>query len=178
MKLVLSIVLGLILVFTSFGQQKVGTMAEVFNGTSLEGKDFISDEYRGSVVVMTFWSTKCVICHEEIPKLNKLTDKYSGKGVVFMGLTMENETRVNLYLQKKPFKFTIIPNSLGVLLKYADRDSGGNPNMAFPAYFIINQAGELTYKSNGWDKAGKIDSEIAKLLASATKSIEAADTAK
>ena len=104
MKLILTLVFNLILVFTAFGQQKVGSMAEVFYGTSLEGKDFYLDEYRGSVVVMNFWSTKCVICHEEIPKLNKLSQKYAGKDVVFLGLTMENETRVNLYLQKRPFR--------------------------------------------------------------------------
>lgn len=168
MKIVLSLLFSLILALTAFGQQKVGTMAETFNGTSLQGQEFYLDEFRGKVVVMTFWSTKCAICHEEIPKLNKLTDKYAGKDVVFMGLTMENETKVSLYLQKKPFKFTIVPNSLGVILKYADRDSKGNPNMGFPAYFIINQAGELIYKSDGWDKSGKIDSEVNRLLASAS----------
>jgi peroxiredoxin len=167
MKVVLTIFLSLLFALTAFGQQNVGSVAESFNGTTLEGKDFFLDDHRGKVVVMTFWSTKCVICHEEIPKLNKLTSKYQGKDVVFMGLTMENETRVSLYLEKKPFSFTIVPNSLGVILKYADRDNQGNPNMGFPAYFVISPTGELTYKSYGWDKTGKIDSEINKLLSNA-----------
>lgn len=169
MKIILSLLFSLILALTAFGQQKVGTMAESFNGTSLEGKDFYLEDFRGKVVVMTFWSTRCEICHSEIPKLNKLTEKYAGKGVVFMGLTLENETKINLYLQKKPFKFTIVPNSLGVLLKYADRDSNGNQNMGYPSYFIINQAGEITHKSSGWDKSGKIDGEISRLLTSAAE---------
>lgn len=176
MKIILSLMFSLILAFTAFGQQKVGTMAESFNGTSLEGKDFYLDELRGKVVVITFWSTKCEICHSEIPKLNKLTEKYNGKDVVFMGLTMENETKVSLYLQKKPFKFTIVPNSLGVILKYADRDGNGNPNMGFPSYFIISQTGEISYKSNGWDKSGKVDSEISRLLASASEKKPAENT--
>ncbi len=167
MKLICSLFFSLFLVFGAFGQQNVGTTADGFNGTSLDGKDISLDNYQGSIVVLNFWSTKCAICHEEIPKLNKLTDKYSGKDVVFVGLTMENETNVNLYLRKRPFKFTIVPNSLGVLLKYADRDNRGNPNMGFPAYFIINELGELTYKSSGWDKTSKIDSEINKLLITA-----------
>jgi peroxiredoxin len=166
----------MILAFAAFGQQKVGTTADNFNGTTLEGKDFYLEDFRGKVVVMNFWSTKCPICHSEIPKLNKLTEKYAGKDVVFMGLTMNNETVINLYLQKSPFKFTIVPNSLGVLLKYADRDSKGNEVMAFPAFFIINQAGELTYKSNGGDKSGKIDSEINRLLASAAEKKPAENT--
>jgi peroxiredoxin len=169
MKIVLSLFFSLILVFTAFSQQKVGTAAESFNATSLEGKDIYLQDYRGKVVVMMFWSTRCEICHSEIPKLNKITDKFVGKDVVFMGLTIENETKVNLYLQKKPFKFTIVPNSLGVLLKYADRDGSGNPNVGFPFYFVINQSGEITYKSSGWDKTGKIDSEINRLLSSASE---------
>lgn len=167
MKLIFSLFFSLIFALTAFGQQKVGTVADGFNGTSLEGKEFHLDEYRGNIIILNFWSTKCVICYEEIPKLNKLPDKYSNKDVVFMGLTMENETSVSLFLRKRPFKFTVVPNSLGVLLKYADRDSRGNPNMAFPAYFIINQEGEIVYKSSGWDKVGKVDSEINKLLVNA-----------
>jgi peroxiredoxin len=169
MKVVLSLIFCLCLTLTALGQQKVGTVAESFNGTTLEGKDIYLDEFRGQVVVLNFWSTKCVICYEEIPKLNKLAEKYSGKDVVFMGLTMENETRVNLFLQKRPFRFTIVPNSLGVLLKYADRDGRGNPNMGFPAYFIISPTGELEHKSSGWDKIKKIDDEVNKLLISASK---------
>ncbi len=169
MRVVLSIVFCLFLAFVTFGQQKVGTVAESFNGTTLEGQDINLDEFRGKVVVMTFWSTKCAICHEEIPKLNRLVDKYTGREVVFWGLTMEGETRINLYLQKKPFKFTIVPNSLGVLLRYADKDNQGNPNMAFPAYFVVSPTGELEYKSNGWDKIGKIEAEINRLLAAGLK---------
>lgn len=176
MKYILSLLFSLILTLAAFGQQSVGSAAGVFSGTSLEGKDISLEQQRGKVVVMTFWSTRCEICHSEIPKLNKLTEKYAGKDVFFMGLTMENETKVNLYLQKKPFKFTIIPNSLGVLLQYADRDNSGNPNVGYPFYFVINQNGEITFKSSGWDKSGKIDSEISRLLASASEKKPAENT--
>ena len=113
MKIVLSIIFCIVLSFTAFSQNRL--VAEPFTGTSLEGKEINLDNLRGKVVVMTFWSTRCAICHDEIPKLNKVADKYAGKDVIFMGLTIENETRVELYLKKKPFKFTIVPNSLGVI---------------------------------------------------------------
>lgn len=164
MKYILSLIFCLMLTFTAFGQQNEGAKAEDFSGTSLDGKAINLQELKGKVVVMTFWSTKCQICHEEFPKLNKVADKYAGKEVVFMALTMENETRIELYLKKNPIKFTVMPNSLGVLLKYADRDGQGNPNMGFPAYFIIDQEGEIRHKSNGWDKAKKIDDLVNRLL--------------
>lgn len=164
MKLILPLIFSLFFTFSAFGQQAVGSSAQIFNAYTLEGKAINFDEMRGKVVVMMFWSTKCPICHAEIPKLNKIADKYAGQNVVFLGLTMNNPELVNQYLRKRPFNFTIVPNGLNVLLQYADKDSAGRINMTFPSYFIINQSGEVTQKSNGWDKVGKIDSEITRLL--------------
>jgi len=172
MRILLSLGFCLFLAVSSFGQQSIGTAAKLFNGTTLEGKAFNSDDLRGKVVVLAFWSTKCAICHSEIPKLNKIVDKYSGRDVVFLGLTMNDETVVNNYLRKRPFNFTIVPNSLGVLLDYADKDSSGRPNMGFPSYIIINQNGEVTQKSGGWNKVGKIDSEVNRLLSSGSGKVE------
>src|SRR4051812_33546360 len=103
MKIILSFIFCLLLGLTAFSQNRM--MAEPFSGTSLEGKEINLEELRGKVVVLTFWSTRCAICHDEIPKLNKIAEKYVGRDVVFMGLTLENETRIELYLKKKPFKF-------------------------------------------------------------------------
>jgi peroxiredoxin len=175
MRIFTSLVFCLILSIAAIGQVTEGGKAETFSATSLDGKSINLDELRGKVVVMTFWSTRCQICHEEIPKLNKIVEKYEGRDVVFMGLTMDNETRLELYLKKKPFKFTIMPNSLGVLLKYADRDGNGNPSMGYPAYFVIDQEGEIQHKSMGWDRSGKIDSLIGRLL---SKSVAKAETPK
>ena len=166
MKIVSSFVFCLFLAFAVFGQQSAGTAAQSFNAYTLDGKPVSLNAMRGKVVVMMFWSTKCAICHAEIPKLNKIADKYAGQNVEFLGLTMNNEALVNDYLKKRPFNFTIIPNGLGVLMQYSDKDSAGRLNMGFPSYFIIDQTGQVTQKSNGWDKTGKIDSEISRLLAS------------
>ena len=170
MKIVLSFIFCLLLGLTAFSQNRM--MAESFTGTSLEGKEINLENLRGKVVVLTFWSTKCAICHDEIPKLNKISEKYTGKDVVFMALTMENETKIELYLKKNPIKFTVMPNSLGVVLKYADKDRNGNPNMGYPAYFIINQVGEIEHKSSGWNKTNKIDSEVSRLLNSKSSKSE------
>lgn len=166
MRILLSLCFCLFLALATFGQQSVGSSAQAFNAYTLNGESISLDEMRGKVVVMMFWSTKCAICHAEIPKLNKVAEKYAGQNVVFLGLTMNNETIVNDYLKKRPFNFTIIPNGLGVLMQYADRDKAGRMNMGFPSYFIVNQSGEVTQKADGWDKVGKIDAEISRLLSS------------
>ncbi len=139
-------------------------LAETFSATSLSGQTFNLAELKGKVVLISFWSTKCPICHNEIPKLNRLAETYKNKDVVFLGLTMENPNKVEAYLKKKSFDFNILPNSFGVILKYADKDGDGNVSMGFPAHFLINQKGEIELKTNGFDKTATLDSHIKRLL--------------
>jgi len=161
--------LFLILAFsaTVFGQQsKAKPLAETFSATSLDGKAFDLAELKGKVVVLTFWSTRCPICHKEIPKLNRLVKTYKDKAVIFLGLTMENPNKVGAYLKKTSFKFDILPNSFGVVLKYADKDGDGNVAMGFPAHFLINQKGEIELKTSGFDKTETLGLRISQLLRS------------
>ena len=101
----------------------------------------------------------------EIPNLNRVADRYRGKNVVFLAVTMENEAKIEPYIKRNPFNFTIMPNSFGVLLKYADKDRSGNLNMGFPAHFLIRRNGTIALRTEGWDKSAKLDTQISKLLA-------------
>ena len=146
--------------------QKNKSLAENFSAETMDGQTVELDSLKGKVVVLTFWSTKCAICESEIPKLNKIANNYKGKDVVFLGLTTDNPTKVESFLKMKPFNFNIIPSSFGVLLKYADRDNSGRMNIGFPAYFVVNQAGEIEMKDSGWDKTEKLNTQINRLLTS------------
>lgn len=166
MRLLSVLFLTLLLSFSAFAQsnKNLKPPAENFTATALDGKDFNLAELKGKVVLVTFWSTKCPICAAEIPKLNQLAASYAGRDVVFLGLTLENEGSVKNYLKKKPFNFNLIPNSFGILLKYADKDGDGKISMGYPAHFLINQAGKIEVKTNGFDKTEMLDKQIAKLL--------------
>lgn len=149
-----------------FAQQqlKPGQPAPDFTAQTMNGTPINLSDMHGKVVVMTFWSTKCAICHSEIPKLNQIAARYRDKDVVFLALTMENHTRIEPYLRKNRFDFNIVPNSFGVVLKYADMDAGGKINMGFPAYFLIGKSGRIELRDDGWDKSTKLDSQISRLL--------------
>jgi len=143
---------------------KPDELAPTFSSSSLDGNFYDMSALKGSVVVMTFWSTRCAICHNEIPMLNKLTSRYAGKKVVFLALTTENEQRIEPYLRSNPFKFQILPNSFGVLLQYADRTRDGNLNMGFPAFYVVDQGGKIAYRSSGYDKAAPLAAAIDRLI--------------
>jgi peroxiredoxin len=157
-----------ILGITAVAQQqlKAGQAAPEFAAQSLSGQAINLADMQGKVVVMTFWSTRCAICLAEIPKLNQIVARYKNKNVVFLALTMENNGKIEPFLKKNPFDFNIVPNSFGVLLKYADMDAGGRLNIGFPAYFLIGKSGKIELRDDGWDKSSKLDSQISKLLTS------------
>ena len=166
MRFILSAVFCFLLSFSVFAQYNNKQIAEDFEATDLGGQSFSLGDFKGKVVLLSFWSTRCPICQSEIPKLNRLTEKYNGKDVVFIGLTNDNETKINAFLKKNPFNFRITPNSFGVLLKYADKDGAGNINMGYPAHYLINQQGEIELKKSGWDKTASLDAQISRLLSS------------
>lgn len=158
------IVLSSFAVCTAQTDKKSKPMAETFTAESLGGTKIDLAELKGKVVLMTFWSTRCPICAAEIPKLNELAKNFKDKDIVFLGLTTENEEKVKAHLKKKPFAFDIIPNSFGILLKYADKDGDGNVTMGYPSHFLINQKGEIELRTSGFDKTETLTARINQLL--------------
>lgn len=166
MRTALTLIFTLIFSVSLAAQQQLrpGTPAPDFAAETLNGKYYNLSQLQGKVVVLTFWSTRCAICHSEIPKLNQVASRYQGRDVVFLALTMENQVKIEPYLRKNPFTFDIVPNSFGVILKYADMDKSGNINMGFPAHFVIDRLGAIVHRTDGWDKASNLDAQISRLL--------------
>lgn len=164
MRVLTCLFLVAVLSIVCFGQRRAKPAAENFVGTSLDNRTFDLAELKGKIVLVAFWSTKCPICAGEIPKLNQLAAEYKDRNVVFLGLTADNPNKVASFVKKKPFNFNLLPDSFGILLQYADRDGDGNVTMGYPAYYLINQKGEIELKTDGSGKSEKIASEINQLL--------------
>lgn len=166
MRLLSSILLIIAFAAIAGAQQnlQVGQAAPEFSAQTIEGQTVNLKDLQGKVVVLTFWSTKCAICHAEIPKLNQIVERYKGQEVAFLALTMENEAKVNPYLRKTPFNYTILTNGFGVVLKYANMTKDGGINMGFPSYFLINKQGAISLRAEGWDKSANLDNQISRLL--------------
>lgn len=167
MRFVHILFVSLALAVAAFAQQGLsnGSNAPQFSLAGIDGQTYDLNQLRGKVVLVTFWSTRCNICHSELPNMNRLATRYKGQPVVFLALTMDNESKVSTYLKSNEFDFTIVPNSFGAVLQYADRDRTGNIAMGFPAYYLIDQNGIVRFKSSGWDKTPDVDSQIGRLLA-------------
>jgi peroxiredoxin len=177
MRILSVLIISLVLAASAMAQGlSNGSNAPAFALAGLDGQTYDLTQLRGKVVLVTFWSTRCNICHSEIPQMNRLVARYKNQNVVFLGLTMDDDQKVAAYLKRTPFDFTILPNSFGVVLQYADRDKNGGLNMGFPAYYLIDQNGVVRSKSSGWDKTQDLDSQISRLLAGPREMVAAASS--
>jgi cytochrome c biogenesis protein CcmG/thiol:disulfide interchange protein DsbE len=58
---------------------------------SLDGASVSIDHYKGKVVLVNFWATWCAPCRTEIPWLIEFNRKYGPKGLVILGVAMDDE---------------------------------------------------------------------------------------
>ena len=155
----------------AFGQNnKIPAMD--FTAVSMNGEKIELNSLKGKVVVLTFWTTRCVACHDDIPRLNRLTEQYKGQNVVFLAITTDNATKVQNYLKKNRFNFSILPDRFDLLLQYARHDGVGNVNMGFPTHFLVNQNGEIEFRTSGFNKIKQLDSGISQLLTAGRTRVE------
>ena len=143
---------------------RIGTEAPAFSGTLLDGKPVSLAGLRGKVVVMTFWTTRCVICRHEMPQLDRIAGQYNSRDVAFLALTTENQQQVAAYLKRNPFNLQVVPDSFGTLLKFADRDRHGNINIGYPAFYVIDREGRVQHRASGYDKIAPLDRAIKQLV--------------
>lgn len=77
MKKVLSVIIALFIISgisSGKGLKPYSFILKDENGRTVKLEDL-----KGNVVILTFWSTTCHTCREELPKLSKLAKEYQGK---------------------------------------------------------------------------------------------------
>jgi thiol-disulfide isomerase/thioredoxin len=72
---------------------------------TLDGLQATLDQYKGKVVLVNFWATWCQPCKIEIPWLIEFNQKYGPRGLVILGVAMDDEGKkaVEPFVQKQQF---------------------------------------------------------------------------
>jgi thiol-disulfide isomerase/thioredoxin len=89
--------------------KKIGMKIPQQNFTSINGEKIIIGGRKKKPTLINLWFIHCPGCIAEMPALNKLKEKYSGK-VDFVSLTFEKKEDVLDFLKKRKFDFTHIAN--------------------------------------------------------------------
>jgi peroxiredoxin len=68
-----------------------GSEAPDFVLKSISGKNYRLSEYRGQVVLVSFWASWCGECRSQLEELDSLYDRYAGAGLQIFAISMDRE---------------------------------------------------------------------------------------
>jgi peroxiredoxin len=158
----LTILLALLL-WACGGEGKAGQDAPDFKLQDLAGNEVTLSRFRGSIVILDFWATWCPPCRQSIPELVELQNKYGKKGVVILGVSMDDPKQapdpyMTAFKDKFKINYTILRANGQV-----SKDYFGTSQMAIPTMFVINRKGKIVDKFVGF-KPGAIEASIRKQL--------------
>ncbi len=127
-----------------------GEKAPDFTIEDLDGKEFSLGSFAGKKpVFIFFWSFFCGPCREEIPLINKLTEEFSEKGLVVVGVNLDGKEMANAikkFKEQEGLSFIIAFDELeGDSFKVADPYGV----MGTPTMFLVDKGGIIRYSRVG-----------------------------
>jgi thiol-disulfide isomerase/thioredoxin len=113
---------------------------------NLPGQTQKLSSLRGKIVVLNFWATWCEPCQDELPRLSKLAEAYTGKNVQFVAVSIDDEKNRN--------KIEPLLRRLNVDLDVwtgADLDTLGRFGLGniVPGTVVIDDKGQITSRVMG-----------------------------
>jgi thiol-disulfide isomerase/thioredoxin len=76
-----------------------------------------------------------------MPELNKLVENYINKDVIFLGFAMNKKSKLESFLKKTNFSYTIISDSEKVVADY--KVTG------FPTHIIVDKDSKVVFSTSG-----------------------------
>ena len=77
----------------SAATQLLGSEAPDFVLKSVAGKNLRLSEYRGEVVMLSFWATWCGDCRAQLEQLGAMRDRYQDAGVELLAVSLDQTAR-------------------------------------------------------------------------------------
>lgn len=134
----------------------INQAAPDFHLKDLSGTEVSLSSLKGKTVVLDFWATWCVPCHENFPAMQKLVDHYrADQDVVFLFIDTREKSPDYVKLakadmEKNHYTFHVLFDEAGTDGKqnkyYATLGMAG-----IPTQFIIDKSGVIRYKFVGYD---------------------------
>ena len=110
---------------------------------STNGDYVILSQFKGKVVVVSWWATWCKPCIQELKFLNKMAKTYPNDLVVIAIATDGPETRAMV-------NSTIHSKQLVDLIVLLDSTGDTNPSGMLPYSIYVNHKGEQCYEQRGF----------------------------
>lgn len=133
--------------------------APTWSLTDLDGKPVGSEALKGKVVVVDFWATWCGPCVHEIPGYVELQKKYAERGLVIVGLSLDQkgEAAVRPFAKRMKVNYPLALATPEVIAAFGDIES-------IPTTFLIDREGKIRHRKLGAMETADYEKLILPLL--------------
>jgi cytochrome c biogenesis protein CcmG/thiol:disulfide interchange protein DsbE len=130
-----------------------GPRSADFRLKALDGRTLGPKDFRGKVVVVDFWATWCIPCHEQARILAPIHKEHGGKGLQILAANVgEEAATIRKFLEKAPLPYPVLMDPGEV--------SGELGVVALPALMIIDKKGQVTFFEQGLVDGSTLRREI------------------
>jgi cytochrome c biogenesis protein CcmG, thiol:disulfide interchange protein DsbE len=121
---------------------RIGTLAPDFTVKDADRSVTLS-QFRGKIVVLNFWATWCPPCVDEMPSLVKLQEKLKDKGVVVLGVSVDEDgDAYHQFLKDHGIDFLTVRDA-------SQKSNDLYGTFKFPETYIIDRKGFMRRKFIG-----------------------------
>jgi cytochrome c biogenesis protein CcmG/thiol:disulfide interchange protein DsbE len=137
----------------------VSSKAPDFSLPELGGASFRLSDTKGKVVILDFFATWCPPCRMEVPHFQALYDQYKDKGLVVVGVALDQGgvADVKPFVKQNKVTYPVVIGDQNVAAMY-----GGIRGI--PTTFIIDRQGNIVEKLVGYRDKSEFEKAIQKLL--------------
>lgn len=122
-------------------------------------------EFKGQIVVMSFWATWCPPCVEEVPKLNNLYNRYKISGVQMIGMAMDKDS-LNLldqFVKRNNVNYLILKGNEQVLANLSAGPLGKNFR-GVPTTLVLDKRGQIYKRFDGSFDSDQLEESLQTLI--------------
>ena len=123
-------------------------IAPEFTLHDLDGQTHRLSDYRGKVVILSFWATWCPPCRYEMPSMERLRKLIEGEDIEILAINVgENEDAIFIFTADYPVEFPLLMDRDGAVIQ-------DYPVVGLPTTYVIGPAGHIRYRAVGsreWD---------------------------
>lgn len=138
---------------------------QTFQALDLAGETFdLADHLGRDVVMLSFWSTFCEPCKNEMPLLQRLHEQLADQGLAILSVALDGPDTVagvRPYIRSHGYTFRVV----------VDEDTSianaFNPRASMPFTVLIGRDGRIAKTAEGFQlsEAARIEQEVRQLLA-------------